>query len=227
MKFVAYSLATLAMINAQDADEPDTRKFSHITAMLATQVTTSFSDKELFKMIQNYGCHCFPGLSKIAGGAGPSQDGLDDLCRTLARCHKCIEFDHSTSLSPEWDSDIGKYRWDLNADGSLSCAANTDQHKFDLCTCDSAYASALGAIWDDATFDYTKWNNKHNQLYNFDADNICVRPGTANADDCCGSYPTRYPYDSSNRDCCDASGKTYGPSEDCCIDGSIVSVGSC
>jgi len=227
MKFIS-ALPLLAMVSAQDNDSDGLeRKFSHITAMLQTQVTTTHPSKTLYKMIQNYGCHCFPGMSKAAGGAGPAQDELDELCRTLSRCHKCIEMDHAAEVSVQWNSDFGKYRWNLENDNSITCGNNNEQHKEDLCMCDAKFAMDLGAYWTDAAYDYTKWNNKNNNLYTFDAEGTCVQTVNEPADDCCGDYPMRYPYPSATRDCCDVSGKTYGLTQDCCLDGSIVSMGSC
>jgi len=205
------------------------RKFSHIVKMVYSQITTAHSSKTISKMIQNYGCHCFPGMSRIAGGAGPAQDGVDDLCRILARCHKCIEQDYGvTNQQSEWDANFGKYRWQTEQDGSLSCNNNDDQYKEDLCKCDAAYATAVGEVWDDAEYNMAIWDTKHNNQFNFDSENVCVRGGAITPDSCCGSYPTRYPYDSAARACCAASGKTYNSlNEDCCPDGSVESIGNC
>ena len=54
--------------------------------------------------------------------------------------------------------------------------------------CDSMYAQALASVWDDSTFDYALWDNKHNNLFNFDSAAVCVRSGFQNADSCCGNY---------------------------------------
>ena len=140
-------------ISFGDESPLEERKFSHIVKMVYSQINTAHSSKDISKMIQNYGCHCFPGMSRIAGGAGPAQDEYDDLCRILARCHKCIEQDYGvTAFSSEWDADFGKYRWQVEADGSLSCNNNNDQYKEDLCKCDAAYATAVGLVWDDNTY---------------------------------------------------------------------------
>jgi len=230
MKILIAGLTSIALVSAQDG-EGDTRKFSHITAMAFSQVSskTSHNAKQVNKMIQNYGCHCFPGLQKIAGGAGPAQDDYDSLCRDLARCHKCIEMDHVGELNDEWDANIGRYRWDLNADNSISCAANTEQHKMDLCTCDANYAMALGALWDDNTFDMTLWGGKKNNLFSFDYENTCTKSGTFEADECCGVYPERHPYDSTQRMCCDGITTYNDVQKECCDvgDGTIASTGSC
>jgi len=168
-------------------------------------------------------------MSRIAGGAGPAQDGVDDLCRILTRCHKCIEQDYGvTNQQSEWDANFGKYRWQTEQDGSLSCGNNDDQYKEDLCKCDAAYATAVGQVWDDAEFNMAIWDTKHNNQFNFDSENVCVRGGAITPDSCCGSYPSRYPYDSAARACCASSGKTYNSlNEDCCPDGTVASVGTC
>ena len=161
-KFLSLALLTARAFgqNSTSDDEfdtPELKKFSHIVKMVLTQITTSHDSKTISKMIQNYGCHCFPGMSKIAGGTGPAQDEYDDLCRILSRCHKCVELDHGvTAFSAEWNADIGKYRWQQAADGSITCNGQTDQFKEDLCKCDSQYAMALGSVWDDSTFNYRK-----------------------------------------------------------------------
>jgi hypothetical protein len=35
------------------------RKLSHVVKMVATQITTSYSAKNLGKMLQGYGCYCY------------------------------------------------------------------------------------------------------------------------------------------------------------------------
>jgi len=141
------SLSVFAILaKAQEFDDNEDialRKFSHINRMLMSQITTSHSSKDISKMIQNYGCHCFPGNTRAAGGKGPAQDTYDTLCAELSRCHKCIEFDHGNYFDGSWDADIGKYRFTVNGSGDISCDENADQHKFDLCKCDAAYIFEL------------------------------------------------------------------------------------
>ena len=229
-KFISIALFSVATIKAQE--DPGDKKFSHIVKMVRNQLEgkTSWTEKEISKRLQNYGCHCFPNNARIVGGAGPAMDERDQLCRVLSRCHKCIEQDHGvSSFDAEWDANIGRYRWEEAADGSIDCSQNNEQYKKDLCECDSAFAEALGAMWDDSSFDFSLWDNKNNNLFNFDSENTCVGVGNS-ADSCCGTYPNRYPFNSNDRTCCAASstGKTYNAAmEDCCPDGSISSIGSC
>jgi len=146
---ITTSLLALTPIFAQEDLNPEDalRKFSHINKMLMSQITTAHSSSQISKMIQNYGCHCFPGNSKAAGGKGPAQDDVDSLCAQLSRCHKCIEFDHGNFVEDgAWDSDIGKYKWSENNDGSINCDENTEEHKKDLCSCDAFYWKGLKMI---------------------------------------------------------------------------------
>lgn len=223
-------LSTATLVKSQD--DTGEKKFSHIIRMVNSQLAgnTAWTEKQVGKRLQNYGCHCFPNNMRVAGGAGPALDDRDQLCRVLSRCHRCIEKDYGvSSFSSEWDQNIGKYRWELLGDNSIDCSGNNDQFKQDLCKCDAEFAMNLGAMWSDASFDFTMWGNKNNQLYTLDYDTTCTGGGTQ-ADSCCGSYPKRFPYDSAVRTCCatNPNGKTFNSAtEACCDDGSIVSVGSC
>lgn len=198
-------------------EEPSERKFSHIVKMVHNQIAragSSWDSKTVSKRLQNYACHCFPGNNRVAGGAGPAQDGIDSLCKKLARCHKCISADYGiSSFSAEWDADIGKYRWAADANGDLSCANNDDQYKTDLCQCDAAFATALGAQWNDADWDNSMWGNRKNAGYTLDYDNTCVGMAGPESTDCCGTYPNRMPFQT--------------VSHECCADQSVATIGSC
>jgi len=90
------------------------------------------------------------------------------------------------------------------------------------------YAIEMGKVWDDSSFNRTIWAAKNNNQFNFDAAAVCVRDGSAIADACCGSYPTRYPYDSAMKMCCEESGRVFDDTMyECCDDGSISMIGAC
>lgn len=208
-------------------------KFSHLVKMVHDQISragSSWDSKTVSKRIQNYACHCFPGNNRVAGGAGPAQDGIDSLCKKLARCHKCISADYGISaITAEWDAaigkstmkrrlagwdeDIGKYRWSADANGDLTCAANDDQYKKDLCECDAAFATALGQQWNDADWNNAMWGNRKNSDYTLDYDNTCVGAQGAQQTECCGFYPERMPFSVATQECCE--------------DGTTASIGSC
>merc|ERR1711879_707366 len=156
------------------------------------------------------GCHCFPNDDKAAGGSGPAQDVYDLQCRKLAQCHRCIEMDYPADISNAWNADIGKYRWSLLQDGTITCDGNSDENKRNLCQCDADFAMELGVIWEDSAFNYTIWENKSNRDFDFDYASVCVKEGHQITDNCCGEYPKRFPFDSLVRECCFGKSVPFG-----------------
>merc|ERR1712110_360871 len=84
-----------------------------------------YDEKELSKLIRNYGCHCFPEYTRSTTGAGPPVDEMDSLCRDLNRCKKCIEIEQDAgSLTGECqndDVDQGKYDYSVDAVNGIDC----------------------------------------------------------------------------------------------------------
>lgn len=212
------------------------RKYNHIVKMAKSQMKTKHSLRTIFKMLQNYGCHCFPGQTRAAGGHGAAVDDQDSLCRDLARCHRCVEMEHGDII----DVNDDKYRFHVK-DGAISCERNTEkgwhQSKRDLCECDAHFANEIGKLWDDNNFnDYYWLNPKDMKLINkgkweggakFDIDSTCTANMSGKADQCCGSYPLKYPYDSTQNNCCN-NNSIYNPVvSDCCDDGSSAKPGEC
>lgn len=161
MKLTGLASILISFVASQDEiDFIDDRRFAAIGKFINATVTTTHSLSVLNKMIQNYGCHCFPNGSRSPGGHGEALDATDGLCRRLARCHACVEMDHNNACDPE-----GGYKYSVDSSsGAISCTLNTEQCKRDACECDKKFAEDLGAIWDDNSFDYTIWNNKNNAL---------------------------------------------------------------
>lgn len=230
----------------EGARELEERKYNKIVKMAKALMTTKYSQREIFQRLQNYGCHCFPGQTRSAGGHGPVVDNKDSLCRDLARCHRCISMDFNTpeNLGANGGADIidvdeDKYRFDV-VNGTISCEKNTEkgahQSKRDLCECDAKFATDLAAIWRDEDFDESYWlPPKHVKLIEkgkmannkFDIINICVGTQMGRSDKCCGAYPNRHPYNDEVRSCCN-DGQTYNTmSEECCSNGQVASLGTC
>jgi len=177
-------------------DGPVGRKFNRLVGMLNLRITTNLHPNAITDMIQNYGCHCIPTRGNL-GGAGPAQDDYDKVCRDLSRCYRCLGRDFNG-----YDSG-NNYRYDVDVNNDISCnSVQNDDPMKALCECDRAYAYAMGAVWDDNTFDYTLWKQKKNSLFNFDHDTVCVRQTGVETDDCCGQYPDRKPYSTLANSCC-------------------------
>jgi len=217
MKLTGITAVLATMVSSQNVDFIDDRRFAAIGKFINATVTTAFDLRTLNKMIQNYGCHCFPNGSRSPGGHGEAQDGTDSLCRTLARCHACVELEHNgdfNSVTADCDPE-GGYKYSVDSStGVLSCTLNTEQCKRDACECDKKFAEDLGALWDDNDFDYGLWNAKHNALATLDYSATCVKQSGNSNDACCGlAYPEKRPFSSM--------------AHECCSDGSVAVIGSC
>lgn len=252
MKLIKISATLLAcyvmdMVRSQqsegDDDEydydyygPEPRRYRHIVRMAYTQTTTNLPFKALYWRMQNYGCHCFPGSSKAAGGKGGAPvDAQDTLCKELADCHKCVSLEFGDLI----DVDKSGYKWDQDAQtGELTCGRNKDPAKLALCKCDSKFAADFGNLWTDDSFNKYYWLSprqvaKYPDVSRFDPVDTCQSFGGGTGrdhanDKCCGlDYPDRIPYSSGYRSCCESSGILYNPMFETCCDGRIESVGSC
>lgn len=220
------------------AQELEGRKYNHIVKMAKSQMNTSHSLRRIFRMLQNYGCHCFPGQTREAGGHGPAVDAQDSLCKDLARCHRCVEMDHGADTI---DVNEAKYRFKV-VNGEISCDRNSEkgwhQSKRDLCECDARFATALGKIWSDADFNEYYWLHPKEMKAiskgkldpvpaKFDMLATCEVIGGGKADACCGGYPERYPYDTNEKSCCGNSAAYRPAMQECCENGEVVAVGDC
>jgi len=220
--------------NAQNSTAPQSRKFSAIVDMIAYTLTTTHEPSVLSKMIQNYGCHCFPGYTRSTGGLGAPVDDLDNECRKLYRCKKCVNIEFPGAVL---DVDQGKYKYSVNSVTGINCNANTEAGKLAQCECDKEFAIELGTFWQDSNYNKHYWTNTKNvnQLANagtpiFDKSSTCIATGANDAPDaCCGdSFPSKIPYSTTTRSCCSASAKTYDPvTSTCCMDGTIKAPGAC
>lgn len=219
--------------------ELDGRKYNHIVKMTKSQITTNHSLKKIHKMIQNYGCHCFPGQERAAGGHGPAVDAQDSLCRDLSRCHRCITMEYGADVI---DVDMDKYRFRV-VNGDINCERNTvkgwHQSKRDLCECDARFAREMGKIWNDNTFNDYYWlmpkdmrkKDKGKLIPDkpkFDITATCVGNESGKANNCCGTYPERYPYNSADqKGCCGNSGIFNTVINVCCPGDQIATPGDC
>jgi len=233
-KLKALALTSLAWhsIRAQesspdDDEDPDNRKFSAIMDMsyyMAQEKGTAWSFTQFQARVTQYGCHCFLGASRKAGGRGVPVNELDDSCRWLYRCHRCINID----FPGECDPDHGKYKYQISNNGKVDCSRNSGC-KLAMCQCDAEFAQMISEDWDDNKWDSYYWGhkaNKNNPNGRYDYDTTCQTNGMNNEpDSCCGDgFPNRFPYDSSEKSCCASAGKLYNEAvQACCMDGTIRS----
>lgn len=246
MKLLAASTSTLALAtiikaqdNFNDYDDtlPDGRRYNSIIEMAYSQVTTNYDRRSFENRISKYGCHCFPGDTRAAGGPGPRVDSLDEECWSLSKCHKCVLITYGDSnLKTNLKSmdRFDHYKWNLLQDGSISCDNEKNDAKKSLCECDKAFAERMKTTWNDNLPNSFYWKSNKNVKNNptFDFDSTCVPAGAGvTADSCCGTgFPDMEPFSTANsKQCCEDTGAIFNSlTHECCADGSgVQTIGAC
>lgn len=225
-------------------DDVDPKKFSSIIDMafhkldghpdfaISTVNPARNTRKNFSYMLQDYGCHCFPSHKSIVGGRGKPKDALDEACRALYRCHKCVDIEAPGVCEAE-----GGYKYQLLAGGAVGCQSpdKKPECKTHQCSCDRAFAETVFDLWTGGawSFDTNFWLNPRYQkiatdagtpLFDYNAE--CQIGANVTPDACCGdAFPNKVPYNSGDKSCCSVVAKPYNAATDiCCVD-SVQSVG--
>ena len=215
---------------------------------LNTANPTRNARKNFSYMVSNYGCHCFPNFKSTIGGKGKPVDQLDEVCRSLFRCYRCIDIESDEYGS--CDTNQGGYKYGLleNDDGNgnvnrdINCDTMFNKSpmcKTHQCQCDRQFADSLAALFEDGSnwaYNPDYWLNpkyvkraEANGDPVFDKNASCDAVASPPADRCCGAdYPFKIPYDSQNRECCESANKSYDFfAQECCDDGTVAPIGKC
>jgi len=192
-------------------------------------------------MLTNYGCHCFPQHKSTKGGKGPAVDQLDEACRTLYRCHRCIDIEDPGQC----DTDQGGYNYEKLPNGQLNCdipSRNKPECQTNQCLCDAKFADTVYDLFmntnnDNWAFDTNYWlHGKYvkiadkNGIPVFDKNAACQAGVSSTPNKCCGdAYPDKQPYNDNDRQCCSQANKLYNPmTHECCVSsGKVSTAGAC
>ena len=104
------TLTILSVIAAQEITDYDGdviifRRLKEVTNWLHGKtglgglVNTTLTPATFNRKIQNYGCHCYNSQSEdgrwnVMSGQGPAVDDIDQACKNLKKCRKCIHQDY-------------------------------------------------------------------------------------------------------------------------------------
>lgn len=176
-----------------------------------------------FEQIWDYGCWCQFGADAGTGGFGAPVNAVDDLCKSLTNCYKCVKIDSfaDTEICQPGQTD---YRVSIKSamiEGIyMHCERmnNPDDCALHTCCCETSFIAGLlelffnGYEFDD-TYNHSSWD--HTQQ--------CDVPNTSTRVlACCGAYPERRPYNMvGSTDCCADTHLYNTDSHQCCNDGSI------
>lgn len=166
-----------------------------------------------FGIAGGYGCWCYFGDEHVERNAkGPPLDALDNLCHGLSRGYECAILDDAACVP--WDVDYF-------APDDILAVAETKEAIAAVCEAENnnadscQYMACAVEQWfirqwrgnpagiDDLIDPLHKHSDAGWQVIE---DSQCVGPpvGTQRQIECCGVYPTRYPFNTlaPNKDCC-------------------------
>lgn len=198
-----------------DAGLIQLRKFRQLKTMILF-----LQENPVFGKYCYYGCWCFiDGSDNMQSGYGQPRDNIDEACMAFSKCYRCLAMDY-----PTFEETL-RYNFDMDEDDQgnkfINCNDATGTMKRNLCECDRELALELAEHENE-------WNQQfHERQSDFDRRKECFTPLNQRweVDQCCGTYPARYPYSSHQgvRDCCGS--KIYSNEySQCCSDGSIQDV---
>ena len=212
-----------------------------VTTESTTQLTTTPADnrnnmKEIYELLTgsswngpsaddvfNYGCWCNMnnGLDHVQKGKGQPLDAIDEACQAWHRCTTCIRMDDTdcVPLNEKYDFLTGsKYN------PQVSCTDNPSGCADWSCQCDVHFVKSVIDLINQDQFQPTlshtnkSWNSGQ-----------CKWEGNFETqDECCGEFPSRFPFASNfgSRACC--GNKTYQTeTHDCCDGDKIRLRGQC
>jgi len=213
--------------------------------------------KVLYGRLSNYGCWCDPNQGLLQARNGFVADPMDQACKDLFQCQKCLPIEHGESC-PSADGNNREYKYRYNSEDEVS-GISCDHHKNDQCgndkcSCAKRFAETVASLWGegDWQWDNAYWLNKNfvkrvlkNRPHRntdsdrwFEKDNFelfdwsfnCAL-GTASPQNeiaCCGVFPNIKPYNADSRLCCPAASRAYEPhTQTCCDDGRVRPIGEC
>lgn len=148
---------------------PQVRRFNTIVNMAFQTVTTNFNRHDFEDRIKKYGCHCFPGSNNDADpkrrhaaiGNGQAVDAIDSVCKTLSKCHKCVDIRFPGEIDVN-DGRYDPYGGNKKRLDNFDCSKNKNPARRALCECDVEFARNLAPVWDDTSHDPRFWLNNRN-----------------------------------------------------------------
>lgn len=198
------------------------RKYRQVVSMIM-----AMQNGKIWDRYRRYGCWCFVnGRHSMESGSGSAVDEIDHTCMRFSKCYRCLAMDYENSF----DENLS-YNFDISVDQCecdptttvITCLDPKGTMKRSMCECDKELALKLSLFEDDWDPSFTE-----NQG-NFDRARVCAPgPNGNRVDECCGTYPKRYPYASGQgiKGCCGE--KVYAREYfDCCTNNAIHRRGDC
>lgn len=174
--------------------------------------------------VLNYGCWCQIGQtnSNFDRRHGRPVDILDRQCQNWARCYRCNLMDTDSTCEPMKQEYYVDFRSEVM---SFVCdESKNNQCQQNTCLCDVELSNKIMAYLED-------WDPFHSNNKGFSPLDQCLQGNNPNGKptQCCGSYPSRYPWHDKEgeRGCCGGKTSFNTNFNQCCADGTVKSIGQC
>lgn len=193
---------------------------------LDPEINSSFTAKSWSEEFMNYGCYC----NKLLRGGGrlPSKDNHEELCMDLYACYKCIniDYDHTGTYAATkmvYEAIVNTTTNSMQCQNELHHAPRHAFHDHDhapifhdhvvipqncprnICECDRTFINKALDMYKKCKRGHTEYclNDKYRKSKGWKSKR-CLDFGVnvVDHDACCGDYPFRRPYVSSERKCC-------------------------
>jgi len=165
-----------------------------------------FSDFQIdnfFSDIHNgWGCWCY--FDENSGrGRGQALNEGDALCKTMQHGYECIQLENA-DCTP-WAADYTEVSFFVAEEAIMSTceAANTgDNCKINSCAVETRFVNKVYGLLNVGAFKFED-NYKHENGF-VPVDGCPISPGIFSSKECCGEYPTKFPFKTNNgvRKCC-------------------------
>lgn len=255
------------MDEVDDELELEPRTFKQRVMAMAVEMITDYGDtnkvfgtkkkrskKVLYSRLSNYGCWCNPNKQLVSARNGVAVDPMDEACKALYHCQKCLPIVHGESCPAE-DGGNRKYKYGYYKQrngGGVDCMRRKNNDcGYNTCQCAKEFAERVGRLFIDPDWE---WNNqywlnptfvkkvkrkkpaKKKEHMNFDKKKFelfdfhleCTTDvGSGMTLDCCGVFPHIKPYNADLRSCCKNMQPYETNLQSCCDDGSVRAFGDC
>ena len=167
--------------------------------------------------IYGYGCWCNFNQD-ISKGYGSPVDAWDQVCKSVQLCTRCIQFDKINSNQETCDLANTSYKNNINFNINTStlesdCETDNfgDECAIGLCQCElQMYRELYQLTISDVN--PADLSFKHENGFDRQDEGSCQKRAhsTFETSQCCGNYPTRYPFNDFLFQCCDNHVTTVG-----------------
>jgi len=198
----------------------------------------------LTQRLKGYGCWCNPKFGKAPypdhamPHDGHAVDELDEACRKLTQCQKCLNIEDAQCPSSSGFAFLSgdKYPGKTSCDNRKN---RSNQCRMNACKCAEDFANNIRDVYLGSNWSFNGEYFLHRRFWkkkekrgepSMDYEGTCTTVASGGRPlECCGpSFPNKKPYDPTERSCCSKAARAYTMAfQECCADGRVRPLGEC